>query len=223
MDKKTSFIMYPAEFLAAVHNFKKSQIANLIIALCEFNLYGSLSLKLSDIVQERFDAIQNTINTNNAKYAEICEKRQASGSKGGRKRQAKSKQTSSKHQAKVPPPHTSESENENESDNVNENGDKDKGMGCVDKSEYAGAPSVAEVAAYCQESGYTIDPLAFVNWNEKRGWMNGKKYIALDWKKAVRKWFCKENGLSYSEIESMANICGDMLSKMKAGAHDNTR
>lgn len=35
MDKKTSFVLYPADFLAAVHNFKKSQIADLIIALCE--------------------------------------------------------------------------------------------------------------------------------------------------------------------------------------------
>ncbi len=33
MDKKTSFILYPADFLAAVHNFRKSQIANFIIAL----------------------------------------------------------------------------------------------------------------------------------------------------------------------------------------------
>ena len=29
MDKKTSFVLYPADFLAAVHNFKKSQIADL--------------------------------------------------------------------------------------------------------------------------------------------------------------------------------------------------
>ena len=89
----------------------------------------------------------------------------------------------------------------------------------MDKSRYVGAPSVEEVAIYCKESGYTIDPVAFVKWNSERGWMNGKKYIALDWRKAVRKWFCKENGLSYSEMESMSDICHDMLSKVK-GAQD---
>lgn len=223
MDKKTSFIMYPAEFLAAVHNFKKSQIANLIIALCEFNLYGSLSGKLSDLVQERFDVIQSTINTNNAKYKEICEKRQASGSKGGSKSKAKVKQSSSKQQAKVLPSHPDESEKENESEYVFDKINKDKEAETVDNSGFIGAPTVEEVAAYAQESGYTIDPVAFVKWNSERGWMNGKKYIALDWKKAVRKWFCKENGLSYSEIESISNVCTDMLSKMKARSHDNIR
>ena len=89
----------------------------------------------------------------------------------------------------------------------------------MDKSRYVGAPSVEEVAIYCKESGYTIDPVAFVKWNSDRGWMNGKKYFALDWRKAVRKWFCKENGLSYSEMESMTDICHDMLSKV-TGAQD---
>ena len=221
MDKKSSFIFFPAEFLSAIHNFRKSQVADLIIALCEINYYGDLSIKLSEPVKKRLETLQATIDKNNAKYKEICEKRQASGAKGGSKRQAKDKQTPSKRKAKVPPPHTGESENENESDNVNENGDKDKGADCVDKSEYVGAPSVDEVAAYAQESGYTIDPIAFVKWNEARGWMNGKKYIAVDWRKAVRKWFCKENGLSFSEMESFSDVCADMLGKVKAVHHES--
>lgn len=93
MDKKTSFVLYPADFLAAVHNFKKSQIADLIIALCEINFYGEVSFKLSDPIKKRFTAIQDIIEKNNAKYKEICEKRQVSGAKGGSKRQAKLKIT----------------------------------------------------------------------------------------------------------------------------------
>ena len=31
-NRKTSIIIYPADFLASVHNFKKSEIANLIVA-----------------------------------------------------------------------------------------------------------------------------------------------------------------------------------------------
>ena len=221
MDKKSSFIFFPMEFLSAVHNFRKSQVADLIIALCEINYYGDLSVKLSEPVKKRLENLQATIEKNNAKYKEICEKRQASGAKGGSKRQAKSKQSSSNHQAKVLPSHPSESEKENESDNVNENGDKDKGTSCVDKSGFAGAPTVDEVAAYAQESGYTIDPVAFVKWNEARGWMNGKKYIAVDWRKAVRKWFCKENGLSLSEMETFSDVCADMLGKVKAVHHES--
>ena len=215
MDKKTSFVLYPADFLAAVHNFKKSQIADLIIALCEKNFYGDVSFKLSDPVKKRFSLIQETIEKNNAKYLEVREKRQASAKQKNSKRQAKSKQSSNKEQANVPTSPSDESENENESVNVNESVDKDKGSASVEKSDFVGALSVDDVAAYAKESGYTIDPVAFVRWNEERGWMNGKKYIALDWRKAVRKWFCKENGLSYSEMETMTNVCSDMLSKVK--------
>ena len=102
-----------------------------------------------------------------------------------------------------------------ESENVFIKNNKNKGAENVDKSGYVGAPSVEEVAEYCKRSGYTIDPVAFVRWNEERGWMNGKKYIAVDWRKAVRKWFCKENGLAYSEMETMTDICHDVLSKVK--------
>ena len=90
----------------------------------------------------------------------------------------------------------------------------------MDKAEFTGAPSVEDVADYCQKSGYTIDPVAFVQWNAERGWMNGKKYIALDWRKAVRKWFCKENKLSFSEMETMSDVCADMLGKVKAMQND---
>lgn len=91
----------------------------------------------------------------------------------------------------------------------------------MDKSGYVGAPSVEDVVKYCKRSGYTIEPVAFIRWNEDRGWMNGKKYIAVDWRKAVRKWFCKENGLAYSEMETMTDICHDVLSKVKVVPDEN--
>ena len=49
MDKKTSFVLYPADFLAAVHNFRKNEVADLIIALCETNFYGGVSFKMAKI------------------------------------------------------------------------------------------------------------------------------------------------------------------------------
>ncbi len=220
MDKKTSFVLYPADFLAAVHNFRKNEVADLIIALCETNFYGGVSFKMSGLVRQRFEMLQETIEKNNAKYLEMREMRQANGAKGGSKRQAKLKQSSSKTQATTTTSPSDESEKENESVNVNDSGEKDKAVESVDKQEYVGAPSVDEVAAYAKESGYTIDPVAFVRWNEERGWMNGKKYIALDWKKAVRKWFCKENGLEFSEMETMADFCADLLGKVKAVQND---
>lgn len=49
MDKKTTILLDTAGFLTVVHNCKKSEIADLIVALCEFNLYGCTSVKLADM------------------------------------------------------------------------------------------------------------------------------------------------------------------------------
>ena len=64
MDKKTSFVLYPADFLAAVHNFRKNEVADLIIALCETNFYGGVSFKMSGLVRQRFEMLQETIEPN---------------------------------------------------------------------------------------------------------------------------------------------------------------
>ena len=228
MDKKTTILLDTAGFLAAVHNYKKSEIADLIVALCEFNLYGCTSVKLTDMKKIHFDAIQEIIELRNSRWLKTCE----TNAQNAKKRSSNRKATAERNSSELPEPaqtvrsqdrdkeNDSELDEDKDTDNdfINKN-DKDKERENVDKSRYVGAPSVEEVAIYCKESGYTIDPVAFVKWNSDRGWMNGKKYIALDWRKAVRKWFCKENGLSYSEMESMTDICHDMLSKVK-GAQD---
>lgn len=219
MDRKTSFVFYPAEFLASVYNFTNCECATLIKALCEYALYGKITKNLSEKVQDRFNFLQAGIDENNRKYFETCEKRKAGGSKGGRPKREKENLKVSE-----PPPNSANEKPDKEKDK--DKGDeesgyvfiknnKNKGAENVDKSGYVGAPSVEEVAEYCKRSGYTIDPVAFVRWNEERDWMNGKKYIAVDWRKAVRKWFCKENGLAYSEMETMTDICHDVLSKVK--------
>lgn len=49
-------------------------------------------------------------------------------------------------------------------------------------------PSVDEVAAYCAEAGYsTINPEAFVDYYEARGWKIGSQSMK-DWRATVRNW-----------------------------------
>lgn len=62
MDKKTTILLDTAGFLAAVHNYKKSEIADLIVALCEFNLYGCTSVKLTDMKKIHFDSFKKLLN-----------------------------------------------------------------------------------------------------------------------------------------------------------------
>lgn len=48
-------------------------------------------------------------------------------------------------------------------------------------------PTVDEVKAYCQQQGYDIDPIAFVNFYESKGWMIGKNKMK-SWKAATATW-----------------------------------
>jgi hypothetical protein len=48
-------------------------------------------------------------------------------------------------------------------------------------------PTVSEVKAYCQIRNNGINPEAFVDYYESKGWMIGKNKMK-DWKAAVRSW-----------------------------------
>ena len=216
--KKSTFIMYPTDFLAAVHNFTKRQTGELIIALCEFNLYEKISLKISNEVKDKFNVLQKIIDDNNAKYLEICEKRKNNAKQKASKPRAKVQQTDSKTSAKLltDSPTENESEKENESESDNDNGGREREVQNVDNSGFVGAPSADNVADYCKELGIAVDVPAFMDWHIERGWRHGKKYVALDWQKAVRQWYCKDAGISITGFEAELAARQNELGKGKA-------
>lgn len=220
--KKSTFIMYPTDFLAAVHNFTKRETGELIIALCEYNLYEKISLKISNDVKDKFNVLQKIIDGNNAKYLEICEKRKISAKQKTSKTKAKDKQNASKTETKPFTDSTTEneSEKENESDNDLDNGCREREPETVDNTTFIGAPQVEDVAQYCSEIGIAIDVQAFMSWHNERGWRHGKKYIALDWKKAVRKWFCKDMNVPFEEFEQQIYDKQNEIGKVKAVQND---
>lgn len=220
--KKSTFIMYPTDFLAAVHNFTKRETGELIIALCEYNLYEKISLKISNDVKDKFNVLQKIIDGNNAKYLEICEKRKINAKQKTSKTKAKDKQNASKTETKpfTDSPTENESEKENEADNDLDNGCREREPETVDNTTFIGAPQVEDVAQYCSEIGIAIDVPAFMSWHNERGWRHGKKYIALDWKKAVRKWFCKDINVPFEEFEQQIYDKQNEIGKVKAVQND---
>lgn len=228
MDRKKSIVIFPADIKAATAHLSRSQRGDFLDGMCDQNFFGSIKTKIDEATLEALNIIQSDIDKNNAKYMEILETRRINGSKGGKKRAENAKQhlnsleAKSKQATKSPPKHTeNEAVDGDESDTVFIKNNKNKGAENVDNSGFVGAPSVEDVADYCQSSGYTIDPIAFVNWHVERGWRHGKKYMAVDWQKAVRKWYCKENGLSMDEMETMSDICGGILSRIKVVSHED--
>ena len=221
-NKKTSFVLYPADFLAAVHNFRKNDVCDLIIAICEFNLYGSTSVKLTGLKKDRFDSIQEVISIHNERWRQTCEINSQNAKKGASHRKATDKRTVSdtpthSHSGRIL---ESEKENdmekENESDNDLDNGCREREVQSVDNPEFVGAPSADNVAAYCLELGIAIDVPAFMSWHNERGWRHGKKYIALDWKTAVRKWFCKDMNVPFEEFKQQIYGKQNEVGKRKA-------
>ena len=86
----------------------------------------------------------------------------------------------------------------------------------MDNSGFVGAPSVENVADYCKELGIAVDVPAFMSWHNERGWRHGKKYVALDWQKAVRQWYCKDAGISMTSFEAELAAHQNELGKRKA-------
>ncbi len=64
-------------------------------------------------------------------------------------------------------------------------------------------PDVETVRAYCQERGNKVDPQAFVDFYESKGWMVGKNKMK-NWKAAVRTWEKEDQRRSQTRKEETA-------------------
>lgn len=69
---------------------------------------------------------------------------------------------------------------------------KDKDKEKIVKKESFTKPSLFEVSEFIKQNQYQVNPEAFVNFYESKGWMVGKNKMR-DWRAAVRTWQQKEN------------------------------
>lgn len=53
-------------------------------------------------------------------------------------------------------------------------------------------PTVEEIAAYCKEKHYPIDPQAFWNYYESNGWKIGGRAAMKNWRAAVQTWSARD-------------------------------
>ena len=62
-------------------------------------------------------------------------------------------------------------------------------------------PTVEEVAEYCKEKGYTIDPETFVNHYESNGWKVGNNSMK-NWKAATTTWNKREKDSNHGKHQA---------------------
>ena len=67
-------------------------------------------------------------------------------------------------------------------------------------------PSVDEVRAYCQERNNGIDPQAFGDYYEARGWKYGQGKPVVDWKACVRTWENRRKGERHEQGERLFTV-----------------
>lgn len=76
-------------------------------------------------------------------------------------------------------------------------------------------PSVDEVRRYCEERHNNVDPEAFVDFYESKGWMVGKNKMK-SWKAAVRTWERSRNNQQGSHIQTQEEFEAELKKFMEA-------
>lgn len=67
-------------------------------------------------------------------------------------------------------------------------------------------PSLEEISAYCRERRNTVDPEAFRDYYQARGWKYGQGKPVVDWKAAVRTWEKREKERDDQKHDPFRNL-----------------
>ena len=157
-----------------------------------FELY-EIAAGLSELAEERVITIEGEAlyQRRMVKDGGISEKRSINGTLGGRPAKERPPQEKSKDESKTESKSESElkanTEYENEYEN-NINSSEEKEVKGKRKPAFQ-PPTLEAVMEYAKERGNKIDPIAFFDFYEANGWVQGKQGKPLkDWKAAVRYW-----------------------------------
>ena len=177
---RNQFTFYRSFFEAVFKIKNKAARAEAYDAICKYALFNDAPDvdKMSDASAIAFMLIKPNLDASRRKAK--------SGKNGGSVKQtasnaeANSKQSGSKVE-------TSDKQEQPTSEKENECYPPNPLAGGSEKKKRFTPPTVEQVAEYCQEKGYHIDPEAFVAFYASKGWMVGKSPMK-DWKSAVVTW-----------------------------------
>lgn len=176
---RNQFTFYRSFFEAASKIKSKAARAEAYDAICKYALFNDAPDvdKMSDAAAIAFMLIKPNLDASRRKAK--------SGKSGGKSKQSGSKAKANDKQEQ--PASKKEKEDEKENEKENECYPPNPLAGGSEKKKRFTPPTVEQVAEYCQEKGYHIDPEAFVAFYASKGWMVGKSPMK-DWKSAVVTW-----------------------------------
>ena len=134
--------------------------------------------------------------------SEKAEKLRQNGLKGGRPvtKENQTEANESKNNQSEP----NESCKEKKRNNKEKEGNGKQSINIVPLKRFV-PPTVDEIKEYCDRRGsWLIDPQAFIDYYEARGWMLNKDRKMVDWKAAVRTW--ENNERERKKKESYADL-----------------
>lgn len=173
--------MYPETF-EAVRRYSPQDRCFLYEAMGQYAFTGELPTWAEDDLKWYvWEALKQRID---AAIRLSCARR-ASGIKGGEASASKRKQVqANESKTKQAQANASKGNPESESESDIESDSKEKSKR---KERRFAPPTVAEVTAYIQEQGYSVDADKFIAYYESNGWRVGRNPMK-DWKAALRTW-----------------------------------
>ena len=185
-------------FFPAYYSYRRTlaglsaeQIGHVFMAALQYSEEGTVP-ELDPLEMMGFAFIKEDIDRAREHYETVCERRREAIKKRWDKRDDDSNDTNE---------YISIEKNTNDSKAIAKDKAKDKAKAKANIYDAATAadtapkrrtkfspPTVDEVAAYCAEQGFgTINPEAFVDYYEARGWKIGSQSMK-DWRATVRNW-----------------------------------
>ena len=207
-----AFLFYTSDFLTGTMLMTNEQVGKYIRIMCYEHQHGRLTeedmLKICQTYDK--DIFCKFIKDENGLYynprlEEEKNKRKAY-SESRKANRSNICKTHDKHMSNICKTYVEHMENENENINVDVI-DSKKG---VVRGKRFEPPTVEEIGAYCSERDNKVNPQAFFDFYESKGWVVGNQKMK-DWKAAVRTWEQRESESKppqkkTSYLEDIANL-----------------
>lgn len=175
--KQETLVLFP-EVLAVTRKFTNEQFGALMRAAFAYRFSGEIYSGDDAAVDVAFQMVSNQID----RYAAICATNSDNRKDSDNAQEGEENPTECHEMQGNPHPIHSIS---------NPCPVQDNEMGNSPTHKRFVPPTVQDVAEYCREKGYPVDPERFIAYYESNGWMVGRNPMK-SWQAAVRTWAAKE-------------------------------